>query len=343
MDAIKEFLSLRSYRRFGAEIEINAFDMRDRPIGYLDGKLPDGIHHVGNLVQKVTNDKVVIHKWSNDHDNQTWIIKPDGSCGMEVCTPVYKGWHGLMRTCRVVDGLKNDKKITSDHRCSFHVHIDVSDLSNELIAAIISWWVKCEPVFMDSVPASRKKNQYCQLIGHTDLFDDIEDGLFSPETLIRRIGVCKYYTMNTFHLVNKKRRTIEFRIMDSECCLDSWMTKNWIRILLHFVERAISRGIPADYQRGNQWSGYCWLDPDEVFDFLGFMPGQYELSPGLEQVRSWFVSRLHKQVRSTTARGVMSEKGRRIAAGQIEQLYRDLSPDESIATEDQIYGENFRI
>jgi hypothetical protein len=77
-------------------------------------------------------------------------------------------------------------KIQSDNRCSFHVHIDVSDLSEIKLASVISWWIKCEPVFLDSVPAKRKKNQYCQFLGEMDIFDDIEDGLMSPELVVQK-------------------------------------------------------------------------------------------------------------------------------------------------------------
>lgn len=336
-------LALNTTRRFGVEIEINSFDMRDRPLGFEDGKLPEGIHYVGNLVQKITQDRVLIHKWGNDHDNDIWIIKPDGSCGMEVCTPVFKGWNGIMRTCRVIDGFSKDPKITADNRCSLHVHLDVSDLSEMQLASVISWWIKCEPVFLDSVPSRRKKNQYCQILGQMDMFDDVEEGLLPPESLCKRIGHCKYYTLNTFHYQNKKRKTIEFRIMDNECCLDPWMAKNWVRLILHFVEQSVARGMPINYEPGNHWSGYCWLDPLDVFEFLGFSGGQYHLSPGLNQVRSWFISRLHTHSRNTGLKGVMSDIGRRVAQKQIDQLFNEFNPYKMIVSDEAIYSENFRI
>ena len=96
----KEYLCLNSLRRYGVEIEVNSFDGLPRPLGWEDGNLPEGIYYVGNLVKKITNERVLIHKWGNDHYNDSWVVKPDSSCGMEICTPVLKGWHGLMRTCR---------------------------------------------------------------------------------------------------------------------------------------------------------------------------------------------------------------------------------------------------
>lgn len=336
MDA-KVSLSLNSIRRFGVELEINAFDNRNRPLNHESGKLPDGIYYVGNLVQKTTDDNVTIHKWGNDHHNQDWIIKPDASCGMEVCTPVLKGWLGLMQVCKVVQAFSEDVKIKADDRCSLHVHVDVSDLSKSQLASIITWWVKCEPVFLDSVPNNRKKNQYCQCIGQTDIFEHVEDGLLSHDTLISRLGQSKYYTMNTFHYHNDKRKTIEFRIMDAKCCQDAYMTKNWVRLLLHFVEMAISKGLPHPYKFGDKWSSYCWLDPVDVFEFLGFMPDQYSLSPGLNQVRNWFIDRLNTQKDSELI-GVLSNKGRRIAHEQIVKLAESLTEIDR-----DVFGEKYRI
>lgn len=343
MDAAKVDLNLDYVRRFGVEIEINAFDGRDRPIGYGDGLLPEGVYYIGNLVQKLSEDRVLIRKWGNDHNNNMWIIKPDGSCGIEVCTPVMKGWNGVVRTCKVIEGFSKDLKIEADARCSFHIHVDVSDLTELQVASIVSWWIKCEPVFLDSVPSRRKKNQYCQFLGEMDIFDNIESDMLEVDVLLNKVGFCKYYTINTFHYQNKKRKTIEFRIMDNACCLDPWMAKNWIRMVLHFVEQASSRGLPVPFESGNQWSGYCWLDPFDVFDFLGFSPGQSELSPGLQQVRSWFVGRLHSQSKNTGLCGVMSDKGRRIAQKQIDILYDSFDPQKIAISEDDLYSENFRI
>jgi hypothetical protein len=346
MDITREILSLDYLRRYGAEIEVNAFDMRHRPIGYEDGKLPEGIYYVGNLVKKITEERVLIHKWGNDHYNDCWIVKPDSSCGMEIGTPVLKGWHGILRICRVIDGLRQDPKISADARCSFHVHVDISDLTEKQLAAVLTWWIKCEAVFMDAVPSRRKKSQYCQFLGLMDMFEDMEDGMYSPEVLFKRVGHCKYYTINTFHYQQKKRKTIEFRIMDNDCCLNPWVAKNWIRLVLHFVERAAQRGMPEPYQ-GDKWTGYAWLDPIDVFEFLGFRPDQCVLSPGLQQVRRWFLSRLYTHGRNTGLRGVMSDKARRIANDQVDQLLTDLKMDPSaileVGSDDDIYGENFRV
>lgn len=315
-------LNLNTHRRFGAEIEINSFDGKNRSA---EGLLPEGTHAVAAIVRRYARKSVRIHKWAYDHNNTTWVVKPDSSCGLEVCSPVLKGWRGIMELCRVIDGFGQEPSVNVDDRCSFHVHVDVSDLADKDVAAILTWWVKCEPVFMDSVPMSRKRNQYCQLLAQSDFFD-AEDEFLPHDKIIRILGACKYHTINTYHYTNGRRRTIEFRIMDSECCLDPLLAKNWVRLILHFVERSIAVGMPEFFSVGKPMTGYCWLDPREVFDFLGFSDS-FVLSKSLECVRSWFLQRLYANCWDTIDNGVLGLRARSPAHRQIEKMHFEHGED----------------
>jgi hypothetical protein len=338
----KEKLNLDYFRRYGIELELNSFDLRNRSIGYENGRLPEGTYYIGNLVQKTIKENVLIHKWGNDHNNDKWIIKPDASCGIEVCTPVCKGWHDLKKVCKVVDNFASDSKILADDRCSLHVHIEVADLSLDQVATIFTWWIKCEPVFMDSVPSSRKRNRYCQFIGLSDFMDNIEYGFVSTQDLLQNLGEYKYYSANSYHIYRQKRDSIEFRIMDHSACKDSLAVKNWTRLLLHFVERCVAKGMPTNYKENNPWSGYQWLDPCQVFEFLGFSPDQYDLSEGLSQTRSWFLSKLLQNTLNTNLPGIMSDKAR--AKAWQETVFLSSKILHNIEnTEEFVYSDNFRI
>ena len=157
------------------------------------------------------------------------------------------------------------------------------------LGIVMAYWIKCESVFLDSVPVNRKRNRYCQCIGLCDLFD--HNTQYGPKDIVRSLGQQKYYTVNTYHLCQNRRPTVEFRIVESEGCLDPYLVKNWIRLLIHFVEVAKRHQMPRPYVQGDKWSSLLWLDPEDVMGFLGFNGG-YELSRGMEQTRNWFLARL---------------------------------------------------
>lgn len=333
-----KIISTESYRRFGVEIEINSFDLRSKCLG----NLPDGIYYVSSLVKNTVRDKVTVHKWGNDHYNDNWILKPDGSCGIEICSPVMKGWRGLSEICKVVDALDKDESVQADSRCSFHIHVDVSDLSEEEIRSVISWWIKCEPIFMDLVPYDRKINQYCQYLG---LNDKVNVHLMSYQDLMQIVGTSKYFSMNAFHLFKEKRRTLEFRIMDSSCCLNSWDAKNWVRLILFFVENCIKKGVPKKYKKGNPMTGLCWIDPYDFFEFLNWN-SKNNLSEGMKQVRRWVLNRAFLKGRNHNFFGIASDNARRISINQFDKLIEELfynKDDILLYTKEDVYNDKYRV
>jgi len=321
-------LSFDYSRTFGAEFEILAFDKRDfkkHPLGR--GDMPDGIYEVSDVVLSVVKKPVEVKKWHITNNNIEWVLKPDSSCGIEVCAPPVKGWNGLKSVCEVVEAFKNDKRIEVDNRCSFHLHVDCADLSDLEIGKILAYWIKCESVFLDSVPATRKRNKYCQQIGISNLFE--HDKHYVAKELMGILGYTKYYSINTFHINRGNRRTIEFRIGEGEGCKNPFLIKNWIRLLVHFVEMAIRMPFPSSYQSGVPMSGLLWLDPKEVFGLLGFS-GNYKLSKGLAETRNWFLARLSKNLYNTGLPGVWSDGARKIAKYQVDEMITQLELDEQM-------------
>jgi Putative amidoligase enzyme len=298
-------------RRFGIELELNAFDGKNRPD---TGSKPAGIDYIAMLVAKSCGgDGVDIRDWQHTDGNDGWVVKPDSSCGLEVCTPIFKGWDGLRKVCEVVHAFQLDPKIKVDNRCSVHIHIEVADLSQDQLGSIIAHWFKVEPVFMDSVPPHRKRNRYCQFMGLTNLVQ--HDARIVPSDIVRRVGNVKYYSLNTNQMIKNGRQTVEFRIIEGDGVKDPYLIKNWTRLIIQFVERASKLAYPGNYQIGNPWTSFCWLDPIDVFDMLGFNPEQYELSPGLQQTRDWFLARLQKHMAKDTEGGPRS-----IAYKQLQEL-----------------------
>lgn len=321
MDSLTlEYIDFRNYfRRYGVEIEINSMDGRSRPPGE---NQPEGIHYVGLMVNKVLGCPVQINKWHHTHNNDCWVIKPDSSCGMEICSPVSKGTRGLNDIVKIIEAVRDDPNMESDDRCSLHLHIEVADLNQEELATVLAYWIKCEYVFLDSVPACRKRNRYCQQLGISDMFE--HNSSFTPNQLINKLSSYKYFTLNTYHYCKGKRPTVEFRILEHDACVNPELTKNWIRLIVHFVEVAKSRSFPDKYEKGNPWSSYLWLDPKDVFQVLGFLPGQKKLSLEMQETRAWFVRRLLENTMNTGLPGVWEDVPLSHAYREIKGLAEDL-------------------
>ena len=264
-------------RPFGTEIELDSFDgVAITPTG----RFPEGIQYVANLVSQTLEEYVEIRDYAPTHWYKThgyWVVKPDNSCGIEVCSPVMQGWYGLKKICQTIDAFQNNSLITTSTNCSLHLHLDVNDLLEDEIGNILRWWIKVEPVFLDSVPDDRKNNKYCQFMG---LFDKLHyDKKLSTTELIELFGLTKYHSMNSYHLWAGERNTLEYRIGEHFFCTNSYFTKNWVRLLIHFSEIAKEKAP----------DNLAWMDVKEVFDFLKFTN---DLSPGMKQIRDWFLGRL---------------------------------------------------
>lgn len=276
-------------RRFGAEIEVNAFDGRNRPFNHEYGAMPEGICEIADVVQTACRSRVLIQKWGNNHNSESWILKPDSSCGIEICSPVLKGLNGIASVCDVVAKLSASPEVKADERCSFHVHVDVHDLSEEQVANVVCWWVKCEYALMGMVPLRRKRNRYCQMLSFTDMFADVYDPMLLPEDVISMAGSHKYFSVNTYHMSNGRRSTVEFRIMDSSACLNPEDARNYIAFLLHFVESTHSLAVLP--YTGDPMTGYVWLKPSQVISMLG-LGDHEELSLEMGNVREWLRRRV---------------------------------------------------
>lgn len=336
--------SCLSFRRFGIELEYNTSDgVVTRP-DPSNREIPKGADEIALILNQVLRQPVWIYSWSYFHNNQEWLVKPDNSCGIEINTPILRGWKGLLSLLRVIDAMKANG-IQSDNRCSFHIHVDISDLDLSQLGSVIAWWIKCEHVFCDSFPSYRKNNRYCQLLGMTDLFT--HNFKVNSEDLLYSVSGSKYYSLNAYHFVkggsfsseNCRRKTIEFRMAEGDMCLDSYMAKNWVRLILHFIEIAKDLPLPGSYRKNNRKSGLLWLDVKDVFKILKF---DREVSEGLSQVRRWFLDRLSRNCRCDLP-GIWSNAGRSVSLRQIQELMKRSSETPFESLETAVYGDKYMV
>ena len=68
----KEISNYESNRRFGVEIELNAFDLLSKPLN--DKLLPKGIEEIAYKISKTLHTNVIVTKWQNDHNNSNWGV-----------------------------------------------------------------------------------------------------------------------------------------------------------------------------------------------------------------------------------------------------------------------------
>jgi hypothetical protein len=333
-----DFVTCDVSRRIGVEIELNTPSGEIKPLK--KNEAPEGADYVGLLVNKSTQKRTSIHGWHATHDNQSWIIKPDSSCGIEVCSPVGKGWEHIVSISQLAEDIRACGQIGADSRCSLHAHVDAHDLSDDQLGAIIARWVKCEAVINDAFPSKRKLNRYCQFIGITDLFDTEED--YSPSEIIRLLAGAKYYSVNTFHLQRGNRRSFEVRYGENEMCTNAFSMKNWLLFILHFCRCALDAGMPLPPMSEDVESGLYWLDPVDVFRFLRWDNPDI-LSPSLKQVRRWFLGRLSVYTGSPEMMGIWSRAARRIAYEQVlDMLDREkLEPGLYQPTENELFGKEY--
>lgn len=339
-------LNCKTNRRFGVEIETNTLD---RVVTQLDDDdIPVGADVVARCVNRAVGERVEIMQWDQIHNNRQWVVKPDSSCGIEINTPILKGWFGLKKLLRVADELRKNL-IPVDERCSVHVHVNIGDLTLEELVSVLVWYIKCEPVFFDAMPMMRKNNRYCQLVGMGDIQVEDMDYNVGNEILLK-LSTSKYFAVNCYHFVkgggfsedNYRKKTLEFRHGENTMCVDSFALKNWIRLLLHFVDVAKDSGVPLAYKSGDCWTGLAWMDVSDVLKFLHF---DGELSPGLSQVRRWFIDRIRKNScsRQHSVSAIWSRDGRSVTMRQIGEIMANepKAPKESL--EEMIYGEKYII
>jgi hypothetical protein len=246
-----------SSRRFGVELEYNAFDGESR--SRADNDLPKGIYSVASYLQQVLLKTIDVTKWQYTHDNKRWAIKPDSSCGIEVCSPPMRGKNGIAEIKKVVTTLSSHPNVKADSRCSLHVHVEIADFTENQIVSLLRNWVRFEPVFFILCNPGRWLNQYCIPVGLFSEFDSRQNFFYS--NIMHRFSEYKYYSVNLFHYGKGRKKTIEFRTMGSEGCLNPEDAENWLKILLCFVDF-------CGHQAGFPSANLSYGDPSELFEFL---------------------------------------------------------------------------
>lgn len=267
-----------SPRRFGVEIEYNSFDGQSRSRS--DHDLPVGIYDIANCISNTVSDVVEVCKWHYTNNNKRWVIKPDSSCGIEVCSPPLRGLNGILEVVKVIENVSLCKNVFADDRCSFHVHVEIEDFSHDQIMFMFEKYVNCEIFLSMMTNPYRWLNQYCTPIGFCKDFSS--DKSYTFDQCLQKLSAYKYYGINLYHYAKNKKKTIEFRSMGNECCMDSDDAKNWCKLLLCFVERCKS------FVGNKSWVNLRYLSVMDALNFLNIIEFFDD-----DEIIHWLIEKLH--------------------------------------------------
>lgn len=270
-DRTYELIKFSPKRTFGVELEFGRESSREF--------LRDCVISAG--------ESALTSEWAHNSGNSDWICKTDSSCGFEIASRVLGSIRSIRKT---VKDLSVMEKVVSVLRekgakitvaCGIHVHVWIGDLSKQDVEKLLYYWVKFEKTLMDMMPASRKKNRFCPA----------PSGFLNPDEKLsyNDINSKAYHSRGTLNMGwYRDRQTIEIRL--AEGSTDPIMVKNWVRFLLHFVEKVASFPEAKDVN---------WLTLEECLDLLDLSndpeSGKFRiLSPALAELRSWILRRTNE-------------------------------------------------
>jgi hypothetical protein len=275
-------IEYNSDRRFGVELEFNAFDKLSRTQNA--NNLPNGIWFFGNVISETLKTDVEINKWHNTHNNKKWIIKPDSSCGIEVCSPPNFPEQGLKSICKVIDAYKKIPFIEADSRCSFHVHIEIEDFIYQDVIFLIQKWIQMESFFFMFTNSNRFANNYCKFLGLTH--DFICNNVDFTKSFYLDICESKYFSINLCNYKKKKKKTVEFRIMGPEACLNSEDAFNWIALCISFVNSC-----KKENNKYVTFTDFEYMTIKESLDFINIENSFKGLN-----IKNWLVKKLNQSL-----------------------------------------------
>jgi len=200
-----------------------------------------------------------------------WKIVTDGSCGLELVSPVLEGEAGIEEV-RIAAAALEAAGAQVDRRCGLHVHFDARSMNLKAVKNLFKLWLKFEDVLDTFQPQSRRgnNNTYCRTNLESGLkFEDVLD-TFQPQSrrgnnntycrtnlesgvsdsedhrgqchrLFNRIDACKNMDeMRTLYSCRYRKLNIQsyFRHHSGTTCPEK--ITNWVRLMARMFDAAES-------------------------------------------------------------------------------------------------------
>jgi hypothetical protein len=180
---------------------------------------------------------------------------------------------------------KRNSGAVFSHRCSIHIHLNVSQITYEQLIVMLGFYLTVENLFFAAFFPHRKGNNYCYPLANTQMTqNDISRRRLSRETW-------KYAAVNCYHLMDFG--TLEFR--QHPGTKDVFQLLTWIKTLQNIFTYAQETKLD-DFKEVlwglNTSSGYTeyvrralpdWtvpVEPDHMYDAV--TAAKYFISKGVE-------------------------------------------------------------
>lgn len=294
-------------RRIGFEMEYNSFDKLSKSVDF--NNLPNGIYYFGQKISDCLNKNVEVCKWQATNNNKFWVIKPDASCGLEVCSPPDNHKTLFPQLYKVIETFSKDIYIQSDLRCGFHIHFEIADFEESHILNLVENWINFEHFFFFLTSENRWLNRYCKPLGFYYGFDHKK--VLTAKRCLDILGNNKYFAINFYHYLSGKRKTVEFRILSNEVCKDPDEAINWSKLFLCFIERCKS------FQRDSDVvTNFSYRDIDEIYEFLDL-----DNYFNTDEIKQWIISKLNFLIKKENNACKVWQKILQSSVPAIERLF----------------------
>ena len=275
------------------------FELSERSFGIeLEAHPVISIYKVADIIYK--NSKYAVKKtdWQQSYNNDFWHVKKDATCGgghkdgWEIASFKASGSGDLLEICKIVKILRKSG-LQCGEDCGFHVHVDISDFSQQQAAILLAHWIKIENVVLKSVPKHRINNKFCKIISKKIKNKKIKYDpkvfweTYSPKNFSVHRNKDKKVTMNLVNYakciyyneipsLRSKRKTVEFRFPDAT--FNEKDVENWVVFFVNFVENIKNKNMPENL--------YCVKNKNQFFEISGLITNT--------DLCKWFLDRIEK-------------------------------------------------
>lgn len=202
--------------------------------------------------------------WAETRENDYWHVKYDSTCGplgkhndfgWEIASYIGKSTEDVENISEAASWLQQHK-VETNLNCGLHIHVEVRDFFPEQMGCLVARWVKIEPYLFLLCQPQRYGNPYCRSLRNKLIYGDINycrnrlDNFWhkmAPTCFETHDNDDKKYTLNTLGYAKAlqnafyDRATVELRL--PECLLDYMHVKNWIVLMLNFVQSCMDNSV----------------------------------------------------------------------------------------------------